>query len=308
VRRVTSHSIEVAAPGKVNLILRVLDRRPDGYHNLWSVMHTFEFADTVVVELNGRSGIRLTCEGADLPTDSANLAYRAAERVLARVRRRKGLRLHVRKRLPVSAGLGGGSSDAAATIQALAALLDTGWSRSEMAQLGQEVGSDVPFFFYGPTALVEGRGEQVTPLQLEAERWLLLVNPGVAISTPWAYERLAAVRAGQVGRIPGRLPRLAADHGVEGPQLVKWHDLLPLIENDFAPVMEREYPVLREIRELLLTRGAQTAMLAGSGATVFGVFGDERSARIAAEGLDRRSGWKAWVTRTQWNPAPVCLG
>src|SRR6266540_7520444 len=82
VRRVASGSVEVAAHGKVNLILRVLDRRPDGYHNLWSMMHTFELADTVVVEFNGRSGIRLTCEGADLPTDSANLAYRAAERVL----------------------------------------------------------------------------------------------------------------------------------------------------------------------------------------------------------------------------------
>src|SRR2546430_7944181 len=101
----------------------------------------------------------LTCEGADLPTDSTNLAYRAAERVLARIGRRKGLRLHLRKRLPVAAGLGGGSSNAASTIQALAVLLNTGWSRTEMAQLGQEVGSDVPFFFYGPTALVEGRGD-----------------------------------------------------------------------------------------------------------------------------------------------------
>ncbi len=304
----TSRAIEVAAPGKVNLILRVLDRRPDGYHNLWSMMHTFELADTVVVELNGRSGIRLTCEGADLPTDSTNLAYRAAERVLARIGRRKGLRLHLRKRLPVAAGLGGGSSNAASTIQALAVLLNTGWSRTEMAQLGQEVGSDVPFFFYGPTALVEGRGERVTPLRLEAERWLLLVHPGLAISTTWAYERLATGRAGQVGRVPGRLPHLAVAHHAEGPQLVKWHDLLPLVENDFGPVMEREYPVLREIRELLLARDAQTAMLSGSGATVFGVFGEERSARIAAEGLDRRPGWKVWVTRTQWDPAPACLG
>jgi len=305
---VTSRSIEVAAPGKVNLILRVLDRRPDGFHNIWSVMHAFELADTVAVELNGQSGIRLTCEGANLPTDSSNLAYRAAERVLARVRRRKGLRLHVRKRLPVAAGLGGGSSNAAATIQAMAVLLDTGWSRTEMAQLGQEVGSDVPFFFYGPTALVEGRGEQVTPLQLEADRWLLLVNPGIAISTAWAYERLAAVRTGQAMRVPGRLPRLAVDHGAEGPQLMKWHDLLPLVENDFAPVMEREYPVLREIRELLLMRDAQAAVLSGSGATVFGVFGEERPARIAAEGLDRRPGWKVWVTRTQWDPTPACRG
>ena len=305
---VTSRSIEVAAPGKVNLILRVLDRRPDGFHNIWSVMHAFELADTVAVELNGQSGIRLTCEGANLPTDSSNLAYRAAERVLARVRRRKGLRLHVRKRLPVAAGLGGGSSNAAATIQAMAVLLDTGWSRTEMAQLGQEVGSDVPFFFYGPTALVEGRGEQVTPLQLEADRWLLLVNPGIAISTAWAYERLAAVRTGQAMRVPGRLPRLAVDHGAEGPQLMKWHDLLPLVENDFAPVMEREYPVLREIRELLLMRDAQAAVLSGSGATVFGVFGEERPARIAAEGLDRRPGWKVWVPRTQWDPTPACRG
>src|SRR2546427_11693170 len=134
VRRVTSRSIEVVAPGKVNLILRVLDRRPDGYHNLWSVMHTFELADTVVVELNGKSGIRLTCEGADLPTDSANLAYRAAERVLARVRRRQGLRLHVRKPLPVAASLGGGSRNAAAAIQPPPALLDIGMARAAMAQ------------------------------------------------------------------------------------------------------------------------------------------------------------------------------
>src|SRR2546426_11552501 len=147
VRRVTSRSIEVVAPGKVNLILRVLDRRPDGYHNLWSVMHTFELADTVVVELNGKSGIRLTCEGADLPTDSANLAYRAAERVLARVRRRKGLRLHVRKRLPVAAGLGGGGSNAAAALRGLAALVDTGGARARVGPLGRGSGRDVAVLF-----------------------------------------------------------------------------------------------------------------------------------------------------------------
>src|SRR6266849_4567418 len=308
VRRVASSGVEVSAHGKVNLILRVLDRRPDGYHNLWSVMQAFDLADTVVAEADGVSGIHLICEGADLPADSTNLAYRAAERVLARLKRRQGIRLLVRKRLPIAAGVGGGSSDAAAAIQALATLFNTGWSRAVMAEVGQEVGSDVPFFFYGPTALVEGRGERVSPLRLEEERWLLLVHPGLAISTTWAYERLAAGRAGQVGRVPGRLPHLAVAHHAEGPQLVKWHDLLRLVENDFGPVMEWEYPVLREIRELLLARDAQTAMLSGSGATVFGVFGEERSARIAAEGLDRRPGWKVWVTRTQWDPAPACLG
>src|SRR2546427_8816211 len=111
-------------------------------------MHAFELADTVVVELNGRSGIRLTCEGADLPTDSTNLAYRAAERVLARIGRRKGLRLHLRKRLPVAAGLGGGSSNAASTIQALAVFPKTPGVPTEIDQLGEEVGSGGAVFFY----------------------------------------------------------------------------------------------------------------------------------------------------------------
>src|SRR2546422_10134586 len=139
-----------------------------------------------------------------------------------------------------------------------------------MAQLGQEVGSDVPFFFYRPTALVEGRGERVTPLQLEAERWLLLVNPGIAISTAWAYERLAAVRAGQVGRMPGRLPRLAVDHGGGGAPFVEGGDFLPLIEKEFAPVMGRGDPPRGEIPGLLLIGGAQTGLLAGRGAAGFG--------------------------------------
>ncbi len=301
-----SHGVEVAAPGKVNLILRVLDRRPDSYHSLWSVMQTFDLSDTVIAEAGGE-GIRMTCEGADLPTDSTNLACRAAERTLARLGRRQGIRLVVRKRLPVAAGVGGGSSDAAATIRALAILLQTGWSRGDMAAVGGEVGSDVPFFFYGPTALVEGRGERVSPLYLEGERWLLLVNPGIAIPTAWAYGKLAAARANRT-LAPDRLPHIAPNPVTGEPPLVTWPDLLPLVENDFASVMEAEYPALREIRLLLGARGAEAAMLSGSGSTVFGVFADERSARAAAEGLDRRPGWRAWVTRTQGQPAVAPRG
>ena len=305
--RVTSRGVEVAAPGKVNLILRVLDHRPDSYHNVWSVMQAFDLSDTVIAETDGGEGIRMTCEGADLPTDSTNLACRAAERALARLGRRQGIRLVVRKRLPVAAGVGGGSSDAAATIRALATLLETGWSREDMAAIGAEVGSDVPFFFYGPTALVEGRGERVSPLQLEGERWLLLVNPGIAIPTAWAYGKLAAARTNRA-QPPERLPRFEPGPVTGAPPVVKWPDLLPLVGNDFAPVMEAEYPVLGEIRLLLGARGAEAAMLSGSGSTVFSLFADERSARAAAEGLDRRSGWRAWVTRTQGRPSGIALG
>ena len=296
----TSRGVEVAAPGKVNLILRVLDRRPDGYHNLWSVMQAVDLADTVVAEEgDGAQGIRVSCEGANLPTDFRNLAYQAAVRVMARLGRRQSIRLLIRKRLPVAAGVGGGSSDAAATIRALAMLFNAGWSRAEMADLGRAIGSDVPFFFYGPTALVEGRGERVSPLRLDGAGWLLLVNPGISISTAWAYARLAASRAGGAARPPFHLPLTGSGESSDEPRVVPWDDLLSLAENDFGPVMEREYPALRDLRLLMLERGAQAALLSGSGSTVFGAFPSEIAARSAAEGLDRTPGWRVWITRTQ---------
>jgi len=297
---VTDRGVEVAAPGKVNLILRILDRRPDGYHNLWSVMQTVALADTVVAEEgDGAQGIRLSCEGAALPTGSQNLVYQAAVRVMARMGRRQSVHLFLRKRLPIAGGVGGGSSDAAATIQALVTLFDTGWSRAEMADLGKEIGSDVPFFFYGPTALVEGRGERVSPLRLDGEGWLLLVNPGISISTAWAYERLAASRSGGTAGLSFRPPLVFSGETDNKPPAVRWDELLALAENDFGPVLEREYPVLRDLRLLLLDRGARTALLSGSGSTMFGVFPSEVAAQAAAESLDRRPGWRVWVTRTQ---------
>lgn len=299
--------VAMSAPGKVNLILRVLDRRPDTYHNLWSVMQAIELADELIAEQDGASrGIRLTCEGADLPAGPGNLAYQAAERVLARLGRRDGIRLVLRKRLPLAAGLGGGSSDAAATIQALAMLFETGWSRVQMAELGQTIGSDVPFFFYGGTALVEGRGERVTPLQLQGEGWLLLVHPGFSISTAGAYARLADSRrtgrtemgGGGSSRIP-QAPALPwSTRADEEPAVVAWEKLVASLENDFGPVMELEHPILRDIRLLLLDRGARAALLAGSGSTVFGVFSSEAEATEAAAGIKGHSEWRLWVTRT----------
>lgn len=288
-----SRGVEASAPGKINLILRVLDRRPDRYHNLWSVMQAVELADTIrAEEAPTSSGISLSCEGAELPLGSENLVYRAAEAVLHRLKHSRGLHIRIHKRLPIAAGIGGGSSDAAATIHALAVLLQTGWSRVEMAEIGQEIGSDVPFFFYGPTALVEGRGERVTPLQVEGERWLVLVNPGIAIATVWAYGKLVDSRKGADTAF-----RPAVSFPTDSP--VRWGQLVSLIDNDFRAIMEEAYPLLRELRVRLLTAGAQAAMLCGSGSTVFGVFSSEQTAKHAAEGLDGQAGWRVWVTRTR---------
>jgi len=291
----SSRGVEASAPGKINLILRVLDRRPDQYHNLWSVMQAVELADTVwVEEAPASSEISLSCEGAELPAGSDNLVYRAAQTVLDRLKCSRGLRIRLLKRLPIAAGIGGGSSDAAATIQALALLLQTGWSRVQMAEIGEEIGSDVPFFLYGPTALVQGRGERVTPIRVEGERWLVLVNPGIAIPTVWAYDKLAESRRGADSACRSPLPiAFSADAPLQ------WNQLLGLMENDFRAVMEEAYPSLRDLRLLLLANGAQAAMLSGSGSTVFGVFQSEEPARRAADRLERQPGCRVWVTRTR---------
>jgi len=292
-RAMSSRRVEASAPGKINLVLRVLDQRPDGYHNLSSVMQTVELADTISAEeVPGSSEISLSCEGTDLPVGPENLVHRAAQSVSHRLKRSVGLHIRLHKRLPVAAGVGGGSSDAAATIEALAVLLQTGWSHVEMAQIGRELGSDVPFFFHGPTALVEGRGERVTPLRIDGERWLVLANPGIAISTVWAYGKLVESRSG--ARI-APLSR-AASSPAEFP--VSWDQWLPLIENDFQTVVEGIYPMIRDLRLRLLGQGAQAAMLCGSGSSVFGIFSSEKAAKQAAVELGCVLGWRLWVTRT----------
>jgi len=295
-----NRGVDVSAPGKINLILRVLDRRADRYHNLYSVMQVFELADTIhIEEAPAASGIRLFCEGAELSVGRDNLVYRAAEAVLLRLKPAPGVHIRLHKRLPISAGVGGGSSDAAATIQALAVLLKTGWSREAMSGIGQELGSDVPFFFYGPAALVEGRGERVTPLRIDGHRWLVLLNPGITMATSWAYQRLAEVRSIANSPVPDRR---SLSLPTNSP--IKWDDLLSLVENDFQALAEETHPLLRELRMLLIARGAEAAMLCGSGSTVFGVFSSEQKARQAAEGIDCRPDWRIWVTRTSVKQDP----
>jgi 4-diphosphocytidyl-2-C-methyl-D-erythritol kinase len=289
----SSRRVEVSAPGKINLVLRVLDRRSDGYHNLISVMQTVELADTISAgEVSGSSEIRLSCEGADLPLGPENLVYRAAQCVSHRLKRSVGLNIRLQKRLPVAAGVGGGSSDAAATIEALAVLFETGWSQVEMAEIGEELGSDVPFFFYAPTALVEGRGERVTSLRIKGERWLVLVNPGIAISTAWAYGKLVEFRRSPGGAPPSRPAVSPADFPVS------WDQWLPLIENDFQTVIEGLYPMIRDLRLQLQGHGAEAAMLCGSGSSVFGIFSSEQAAEQAADTLGSVPGWRVWMTRT----------
>ena len=267
--------ITVFAPAKINVILRILDRRHDGFHNLWSIMQTVALEDEVQIRLRAdRQDIQLRCDATQLAADQSNLVYRAAAAVLARAQQSIGLDIELRKRIPMGAGLGGGSSDAAATIIGLNHLLQLEWSPTQMADVGQSLGSDVPFFLFAPSAFVAGRGETVRPVVVEGARWVVLVNPGFGVNTKWAYQELAATRTDVT-------PLSLVQRELDRQSLVRWAQLIAAAENDFeAPVFAAQGK-LREIKRSLQAHGAEIALLSGSGATVFGVFADEASARLA---------------------------
>ena len=268
-------SITISAPAKINLVLRILDRRPDGYHNLWSLMQTVQLEDALELSLSdNHSTITLRCDEPSLKTDASNLVYRAAAAVLEGAGRTVGLDIVLAKRIPMGAGLGGGSSDAAATIMGLNRLLNLGWSTEKMAHLGQTLGSDVPFFFSAPSAIVEGRGEKVVPVQIKGSRWIMLVNPGFPIETKWAYQQLSVSRTGvqPLSDVHARLRKACA---------LSWEEVFQAAQNDFEATVFKAHPILYKIKRKLLAGGAETALLSGSGATVFGVFRDETTARQA---------------------------
>ena len=270
-------SLLLHPPAKVNLILKIFDRLPNGYHALWSFMQTVGVADALTIRVTDAfAGIRLECSEKTLSAPTGNLAYRAAELVLRRAGLSRGVDLTLVKGIPVEAGLGGGSSDAAATILGLNRLLGLGWTNGEMAALGQTLGSDVPFFIEAPTAVVHGWGQRIIPTTLEGGRWIVLVNPGFPINTGQAFSRLDEIR-----RTVPPLPE--ALKSVERASSVSWSRLLALMENDFEATTFVDYPVLADVKKTLLGMGAEGALLSGSGATVFGVFREQAEAIRAKE-------------------------
>ena len=286
--------VTVHAPAKVNLILRILDRRPDGYHNLWSIMHTVALEDAVTMRASSQRGIRLACNVGGLSVDHTNLVWRAASAVLDRAQLSVGVDIELDKRVPMGAGLGGGSSDAAATILGLNQSLQLGWSREKMAEVGQALGSDVAFFLFAPSAIVSGRGESVRPVTIEGGRWIVLVKPTFEIETKWAYQELVATRAA--------VRQLSADHGeLDRRDRLTWGQVAASVENDFEIPVFTKHPQLGEIKRFLLKRGAQFALLSGSGATVFGLFEEESTARRAGAELAQDAELNLFVV-------PTCSG
>ena len=259
-------------------------------------MHTVALEDELTIRVtSSQPELSLTCDMPGLSLDHTNLVSKAASAVLDHAKVSLGIAVNLCKRIPMGAGLGGGSSDAAATILGLNYLLKLGWSAAKMAEIGQSLGSDVAFFLFAPSAIVSGRGETVRPIMIEGRRWIVLVKPAFGIETKWAYQELAATRTG--------VHSLSADHvQLDRHDKMTWSQVVATAENDFEIPVFIRHPVLLGIKRILLDLGAQCALLSGSGATVFGLFGDESLARRAGAHLADERELKVFVVPTCSEP------
>ncbi len=283
----------VGAPAKVNLDLKVLGLRPDGYHDIDSIFQAVSLFDRLrFTRTEEPSGCSLALsKPADLPTDESNLVNRAFRLMREVFSLPGGLQVELDKNIPIAAGLGGGSADGAATILACRILYDLPLSFSEMADYSLRIGSDLPFFFTGGQAHVTGRGDEMAEIELPTDYWLVLVTPNLAISTAEAYAAL---------RLP--LTRSTANRSLRCwetlDSLVKW---LADTGNDFESVQCRAFPELRSIKNGLSDSGALLARMSGSGPTVFGIY--QEVPDIDGDRVFGRSGWDISTVRPIRLPA-----
>jgi 4-diphosphocytidyl-2-C-methyl-D-erythritol kinase len=269
-----SPELRLTAPAKINLGLEVIRRRTDGYHDINTVFAALDFGDELILRSRTDGAIRCRVEGSpELETGMGNLCVRAAAALQKLAGDNPpGFDITLRKRIPMGAGLGGGSSDAAAVLRGGASLLGLDLSPGEMVSVAASIGSDVPFFLYGGIAHATSRGEILEPLDLTIPFAVLLVNPGVHVATPWAYGAVGRTGERSVSDIPSILSR-----GVRDPDILREQ-----VVNDFEPAVFREFFLLRELKERLYASGALFALMSGSGSTLFGLFSSTEDAERAA--------------------------
>ncbi len=279
------NKVRVLSPAKINLFLKVLRKRKDGFHEILSWMQMVDLQDEIALEKTSQ-GIEIISDQKSVPTDSSNLAFWAAEFFLRKTKITGGVRIKIKKRIPVGAGLGGGSSNAASVLTGLQRLFKARLTYVQMISLARRLGSDVPFFFTTGSALATGRGEKVHSLNLPLNYWLVLVNPGFEVSTKWAYSQVE----------PSPIKYRAA---LKAKQLTLAEMLVQQkkLGNDFQKIACRRFPEVGLIIGKLEKSGALYAAMSGSGPTVFGIFRDKPAAESISRELRRKRSWRVWVTR-----------
>jgi 4-diphosphocytidyl-2-C-methyl-D-erythritol kinase len=269
-------AVSFLAPAKLNISLRVFGKRPDGYHHIRSVMVPVSLYDEVTVA-EAQDGISVECDDASVPTGGGNTCRLAAAQFMDWAGLPAGVRIRIRKKIPVQAGLGGGSSDAAATLKGLSALTGRCPPPDALLRMAVRVGADVPFFTLGGAALVEGVGEKLTPIPWNAPFHAVIVSPPFGLSTSEGYARLR--------RPPGGPPPAGVAPAFRGIG-----DVAAAVSNDFEEAWAQARPEVGAMKEELLAAGAVAAGLSGSGSAVFGLFASAEAARAVCRKLSPSGG------------------
>jgi len=271
------------SPAKINLSLHVLGKRTDGYHDLSMIMQRISLCDKVSIRLGGMPGCRVDCPALNLPAGTRNIAERAAVSMLEYCGYTGGVEIYIDKHIPVAAGLGGGSSNAATVLLGLKRMLSVRIDRDTLIDMAVRLGADVPFFVLEQDAWARGIGEDLEVVEGLPDAWYLLVNPGFGVSTAGVFAKLNLTSKKDVDRVL-RFPRTLLE-------------LVDDLHNDLEAVTVGLYPALEEIRQKMLDCGASGVLMSGSGATMFGVFDSETSVQEAYSCLQKAAEWWVFVAR-----------
>ncbi len=286
--------LELNAYAKVNLGLDVLRRREDGYHELRMIMQTVDLYDTLTLEKTEEPGISMTCNVEGLPCDERNLVYKSAKLMFDTYELPGGIRMHLEKRIPMAAGMAGGSTDAAAVFNGINELYDLKESKERLCELGVKIGADVPYCIVGGTALSEGIGEVLTQLPNVPDCIVLIAKPDFDVSTKYVYENL---HANSLTYHPDIDAQVAAIRAGDLAGVVK------VMDNVLETVTEKKYTEISTIKKMMEENGAMRAMMSGSGPTVFGLYEDAKSAEVAAEAIREAGLAKQVFVSSFYHPA-----
>jgi len=272
-------TVQLESHAKVNLMLRVLRRRTDGYHDIKTIFQKISLHDTLWFALKRTGGVSIVTNGLDLPAGEGNLVHRAALLILNRSDYKGGIAVRIRKRIPIAAGLGGGSSNAATTLKALNQLLRLNLPSKKLMSMGLRLGADVPFFLMKGSALGSGIGERLQEIQLP-ELWYVLINPNFEVSTASVYRKLILTKM----RFHYRIQKF-----FRTPE-----EIFHLLHNDLENVVSTERSEINEMKECLKVAGASATLMSGSGPTVYGIFPEEGGASKAYRTITKMVRGKGW--------------
>jgi len=277
-------TLNLKAPAKVNYLLDVIRRRPDGYHELRMVMQRINLCDYISITLTDSPTVAVTCSKNGVPDGPDNIAWKAARIMLDLSGSNQGADIVITKNIPVAAGLGGGSSDAATVLMGFNELLNLSLPDKRLMEIGVTLGADVPFFIFKKTALAEGIGEKLSAMPDMPKVWILLINPGLHVSTAWVYRSLELTN----GKVLSTLPQFYRTA----------EDICNIFNNDLETVTIPAFPVIADIKNIMTRNGSIGSMMSGSGSTVFGIFSNKKKAEDAGKQISTGTDWYTAVVET----------